>query len=221
GRTRTRHREKALREAHLSLTAAGAAHFGTGPRLLARAPARLARLQARDLELRLESLRGLVERDLEIVAEVIAAPRARPPRTLAAAEEAFEEVFEDRPEPDIADAARPGHRPEAVVLGALLGIREDPVSLVDLLEALLGLLVPGVLVRVVGPREVPVRLLQLSVVCVARHAEHAVVVLGRHHLEQGCAGGAGARRRSIRCAPRPGLWLTTDARRTTRREPRP
>src|SRR5262249_19180702 len=140
----------------------------------------LARLEARDLQLALDPLRSFVERDLEIVLEVVAAARARPPAALSAAKEALEEVFEDGTEPDVADAAAPGHGPEPVVSGPLVGIRQNRVRLADLLEALLGLFVAGVFVRMVRPGEIPVGPLQFGVIGVSGHTEHAIVVLGGH-----------------------------------------
>src|SRR4030095_9240931 len=67
-------------------------------------------------------------------------------------------------------------RADRVVLLALVGIGEDLVGLVDLLEALLGL---GLLVhvRVVLPGELPVRLLDVLGRGVLRHAEGLVIVL--------------------------------------------
>ena len=73
-----------------------------------------------------------------------------------------------------------GLRQRAVVLLALLGVAEDVVRLGDLLEALLGLLVAGVLVGVVLARELAVRLLDLVGRGLALDAEHLVVVLCGH-----------------------------------------
>ena len=58
--------------------------------------------------------------------------------------------------------------------GALVRVREDGVGLADLLEALLGGLVAGVLVGVVHPRELAVGLLQLGVVGLPGDAQDAV-----------------------------------------------
>src|SRR5262249_34457214 len=144
----------------------------------------LARLEALDLDLRLDAGGSLVERDLEVVLEIVSAPRPRAPSTLAAAEESFEEVFEDRAESDIAHAARSSHRAEAVVLGSLVWLREPRVGLADLLEALFRLLVAGISIGVVSPGEIAIDALQLGVVHIARDAEHAVVVFGRHRLSR-------------------------------------
>ena len=65
---------------------------------------------------------------------------------------------------------------ELVVLGALLGIGEHLIGLVDLLEALLGRLVPRVHVRVVLLGQRPVGLLDGRVVRVLGHAQNLVVV---------------------------------------------
>ena len=68
-------------------------------------------------------------------------------------------------------------RPERVVALALLGVGQDGVGLVDLLEALRGALVD---VRVVLAGELPVGRLDGLVVGGLRHAENLVVVLVFH-----------------------------------------
>ena len=78
-----------------------------------------------------------------------------------------------------------GRGAEAVVVGALVRIGQDGVRLADLFEAVFGLLVAGVLVGVVGPREVAVGLFQITVAGVARDAEDRVVVAGGHLRELG------------------------------------
>ena len=169
----------------------------------------LAGLEPRNLELGLEALGGLLERDLEVVAEVVPAPRPR-----AAAVAAARRRRTPRRDPRRSCRSRrrrprrrpPTHGAEAVVVGALVGVGQDGVRLADLLEALLGLLVAGVAVGVVGAGEVAVGLLQLRVVGVPGDAEDAVVVLGGH-----------ARRRRGRRPSRPGPPATvTIAGRSTR-----
>src|SRR6185503_17864769 len=71
------HGEKALGEAHLARAPAGAAGLGLGAGLLSGALAAFAAFQARDLELGLEALGRLLERHLEVVAQMLAPPRAR------------------------------------------------------------------------------------------------------------------------------------------------
>jgi hypothetical protein len=147
---------------------------------LARAAAGLAGLIAGNLELGLEPVRSLLERDLEPVLEVFAAPRSRA-APAAAAEEPLEEILDDGAEADVAGAsAEPRGGAEAVVVRALVRIREHGVRFADLLEALLGPGVARVLVRVVLAGEGAVDLLQLGVVGAPADAEDPVVVLGRH-----------------------------------------
>jgi len=102
------------------------------------------------------------------------------PTALRAAEEALEEILEDRAEAHVTAGAASADRAEAIVLGALLGVRQHGVGLADLLEALLGLLVAGVAVGMVGAGEVAVGLLQRRVVGISRDAEDAVKVPGGH-----------------------------------------
>ena len=71
-------------------------------------------------------------------------------------------------------------RADLVVLLALVGVGQDLVRLVDLLEALLGLLVPGVDVRMVLPGELAVGGPDLLLGGGLRHAQHGVVVLEFH-----------------------------------------
>src|SRR4029450_7993164 len=67
---------------------------------------------------------------------------------------------EGEPAPGL-EARPPVGRAPGVVLLALLRVGENVVRRLDLLEALLGILVAGVRVRVVLARELPVRLLDL------------------------------------------------------------
>src|SRR5688500_6346322 len=179
--TRPGHGEKAVAHAHLaaSLTrlARGLARAGLG----AGAGARLAALQARDLHLRLEAGRGLLERDLQLVLEVLPAHRARAAAAASAAgagEEVVEDVFEQRAEPtrEAAAGGRARCGAEAVVVRALVGIGEDRVGLAELLEALLGLLVTGILVGMELHGQLPVGLLQLGVAGTLVDAENLVIV---------------------------------------------
>jgi len=102
-------------------------------------------------------------------------------RAAATAEEPLEEVLDDGAEADIAwAAARPRDRAEAVIVRALVRIREHGVCLADLLEALLGPGVPWVLVWMVLASEGAVRLLEVGVGGVPADAEDRVIVLGRH-----------------------------------------
>src|SRR5262249_16238495 len=168
---RTRHREEALGEAHLPLAATRAAGLRPRAFLLAGAAAALARLVTRNLEFALDALGRLLQRDLQAILQVFAAAHAAAPPA-SAAEEALAEIFEDGAEARA--AAQVGHGTEAIVLGALVGIGEHGVGLADLLEALLGARVAGILVRMVLTGEGAVGLLQRGVVGVAGDAEDLV-----------------------------------------------
>src|SRR5207253_1835344 len=93
-------------------------------------------------------------------------------------------------------------RSEAVVLLPLLGIGEDVVRRLDLLELLLGSRVAGVLVRVVLARELAVRLADLVLRGALLHAQG--VVQGGHQSSSSSGGAGGA------------AATTTRAGRTTR-----
>src|SRR5581483_7286669 len=112
---------------------------------------------------------GLRQLDGQLVVEVVAADRARAPAaTGPAGEEVLEDVLEERAEARVGEAAERAAGAVPVVLGALVGVGEDGVGLVGLLEALLGLLVPRVAVRVVLHGQAAVRLLDLVLGGVAR-----------------------------------------------------
>src|SRR5262245_5185748 len=158
----------------------------------ARARARLAPLQARHLDLRLEPGGRVLEGDLQLVLEILAARGARaaaaPP---APGEEVLEDVLEEGAEARVAEAradARSG-RPEAVEMGTLVGIRQHGVRLVDFLEFLLGLLVVPVAVGMELHRELAVRLFDLGLAGFARAAEDLVVV-ARHRTQASSSGAA-------------------------------
>src|SRR5206468_9375283 len=65
--------EEAVRAPDLAAAAAEVAHLEAAARLDAGSAARVARLEPRDLDLRLDAGRRLLERDLELVLEVLAA----------------------------------------------------------------------------------------------------------------------------------------------------
>jgi len=131
-------------------------------------------------------VRRLLERDLEVVAQVGAAihARARAPLPEDVAEDLAERVGEVR-EARAAAACHAGLRihagmAEPVVRGALLFVGEDLVGLLRLLEVLLGLRVVGVAVRMPLHRELPIGLLDGLLVRVAIDPEHLVVVALGH-----------------------------------------
>src|SRR3954471_136543 len=131
----------------------------------------------RDRERDLRALERLVERDRDLGLEIGAARGLRPAgaRLRAAAEQVAQDVAEAAgleaaeaalargpaaPRPAAAPAGAE-EDPAAVVLLALVGVAHDVVGRLDLLEALLGLRVVRVAVRVVLARELAVGLLDL------------------------------------------------------------
>jgi hypothetical protein len=129
-------------------------------------------------------VRRLLERDLEVVAQVGAAEHGRAPAA-AAAEDLAEDVGKDVAEP--AHGARAGTNlridagmAELVVGRALVGIRQDLVGLLRFLEVLLGLRVLRVAVRMPFHGEPPVGLLQVVLGAILVDPEHFVVVALRH-----------------------------------------
>ena len=140
----------------------------------------------------LHALERVLERDADARLEVGAPLGLRSPRPLAAPEERAEvaeqvgEVAEidvlgsgrrpDRTRP----AARGRCRAEAVVRLALLGVREDVVGGLDVLEPLLRGRVVRIAVGMELAGELPVRLLELVVGRRLRDAEDGVGVAGRH-----------------------------------------
>src|SRR5262249_38743972 len=175
--------EEALLEADLSGSPALRAHLGLRSGLRAAAVAGGAGGEARDGESLVAAARRPLEGDLELVLEILTP--SGPCSTAAAAagaEEVAEEVPEDVLEPgaEVEAAESPalleGRVAEAVVPGSPLGIGQHLVGLPDLLEALLGLHVAGVLVGVVLVRQLAVGLLQVLVAAGAGDPQHLVVV---------------------------------------------
>src|SRR5690606_27501970 len=153
------------------------AHFAPAPalgtvadrcaRLRPAAVAAPAHLRARQLDLRLKTKGGLLETELQIVAQVrTLARRAPPARFAGAAEKHIEDVVEAtkatkpaevakgvKPPGTLAPGSVEGRVAEAVVLGTRLGIRQDFIGLADLFKLRLRLGVVFVDVRVILPGE--------------------------------------------------------------------
>src|SRR5690606_4809261 len=201
--------EEALRRPHTSLPTAAAAGRGTGAGARARAGTGLAGHRRGDDDLHLGAGVGLLEADLEIVAQVLAAGRAaRSAR--AAAEHVAEDVAEHLVEDvvHVVHAGRAGAARAAVDTGVaepvvgrtLLGIGEDRIGFVDFLEPRGGLFAPAVAVRVVLHRQLAEGGLQGRLVAAAGYAQDLVIVthrssaLGRLKLSWDRAR-SGARRR--------------------------
>ena len=158
----------------------------------ARALARLARLFSRNDDRCFGAFRGLVEGDLEIVAEVGASlrPAAAPPAAaedLAEAEHVTEtgedvrKVREDRGVESWARARAGDTRmAEAIVQAALLRVGQDGVRLRRFLEGLLGLVISGVAIGMEFQRELAIRALDLDFARVPGHTKDFIVITLAH-----------------------------------------
>ena len=133
------------------------------------------------------ALGGLFEGDGQVGLDIAAPPWGVGVGPAGPAAEAPEEAIEDvgEVEAPLEGAAAPGAAAEVgvyprvaelVVPGPLLLVGEDLVGLVDLLELLLGLLVPGVQVRVVLLRQLPVCFFDLVLRGALLYAQHLVII---------------------------------------------
>src|SRR5206468_2490694 len=125
-------------------------------------------------DLRLHALQRVFERERDLHLDVVAALTALfgPAAAYAAAEHPAEDVAQVAQIPEVEPLGGVPREPaagsrtsvggaERVVLLPLLGVREHVVRVLDLLEALLGLLVARIRVRVVLTGKLPVGLLDL------------------------------------------------------------
>jgi hypothetical protein len=156
----------------------------------ARATAGLAGLLPRNLNRRLEVRRRFFERDLEVVAKIGAALWSAAPSASAedvgeskdvpqATEDVLETGEDIRIEAGGGGAAEPSVT-EAVVHVALVGVRQDGVSLGRLLELLLGRVVARVAIGMVGQRKLAVCALDLLLRRRPRDGQYLVVVALAH-----------------------------------------
>src|SRR5262249_51417045 len=181
GRAGPGHHQDALRDPLPAASSAGRAGLRPRPRLGSRPRAGLARDQPRDLQRRLDSDRGVLERHLHPVDDVAAGRAAGPAASEAGeTEEVLEEVGELAEDRRVESGkARPAARdagvPEPVVAGPLLGVGEDGVRLGGFLELLGRLGIAGIAVRVVRQGELAVRRLQLAVDGFPAYTEDLVV----------------------------------------------
>ena len=137
---------------------------------------------------------GLLERDLQIVAQVRAALRSgrsllRSAAAACAAEEHVEDVGDAvaaRETAETTGAGRAGisYGTEAIVLLTLLRVAQHLVRFVDLFELVLGRGFVGSDVGVMDPREPAVRTLDIGLGCVTFDAEHRIII-GRHGSSSG------------------------------------
>src|SRR5690606_4819447 len=168
-------------------SAARRARDALRPGRRAAAVAALARDAARDIDLDRVAGHRLLERQLELVAQVRAAIHLRPAAG-AGAENVAEHVAENvaervRPAEAVAEARAArldAGMAEAVVSRPLPLVGEDFVGFFRFLELRLGVGIVRVAIRVVLHREATVRLLQLVRIGAALDAEHFVIVALRH-----------------------------------------
>src|SRR6266542_147147 len=186
--------EEALLGPQTAAAMAGRALLRLGAGLGATALAGLAGDRRRHAHRGFGAAIGLLKRDLEIEAQILAAHvGASAAAALAAGtEHLLEDVAEYRAEiealgaaaerstgPAGAHAAFEGGWPIAVVGGALLGILQDVVGVVDVLEPLLGVLVIPIAVRMMLHGELSERLLEVVGARRPVDSEQLVIVL-RH-----------------------------------------
>ena len=176
---------------HLAAAAAVGADLRRGPRLAAAALAGSALLAALHGHVLLAAEGRLLERHGHAGADALA-PLGRVGVTaLLAAKAAAEKAAEDIAQIAEVKAARTAIRAaacaravagvdareaELVILGPLLGVRENLVGLVDLLELLLGLLVTGVHVRVVLSGQLFICFFDLVLRCALADAEDLIII---------------------------------------------
>ena len=165
-------REKTLLHAQLPAAVAPRAGDRLGARFGAAALALVAGDQCRHADRRLLAAERLLERDLKVIAQVVAT--ARPTLATPAAHDLAKHLLEDVGKAAGAEAETTrtgaaalfeGGMTKAVIGGALLIVFEDVVSFVDILEFLLGALVPGITIGVVLHCELAIGPLELVGAC--------------------------------------------------------
>ena len=180
--------EETVARPNLALAAAHLAGAGARPGLGARAAARLARRGAVDIELDRAAGEGVLQADLEIVAQVRSAQHIAAPRLAAehVAEHGIENVGEAgeilRPaaKAAIAAAILESGMAEAVIGGALLRVLQAIIGFADRLELRFLLLAAGMLVRMAFHREPAIGGLDRRRVRAALHLQQ-LVIIGFNH----------------------------------------
>jgi hypothetical protein len=178
-------REEALSGPHAAGAAAGAADRRAGAGLGARAVADLAGDGGGNLDLDLGARIGLLERDLQVVTQVLAALGTVRLATTAAehlAEHVAKDVVEDIAGVGAAEAAlsalravHPGMA-EAIIGRALLSVGQHRIGFVDFLEARGRVLATAIAVGMVLHRHLAEGDLQGGVIAASGHAQDFVIV---------------------------------------------
>ncbi len=204
-------REEALLRANPAAPVTGRALYRLGAGLGAAAAALVAGNEVRHPDRRLLAAKALLERDFEIVAQIVAAARA-PLAAAAAAHELAEHLVEDIGKstrkaeiPGAAPAALlEGGMAEPVIGGALLIVLQNVIGLADVLEFLFGRLVARIAVRVTLHRQLAIGFFQIVGAGGFVDAENLVKILLGHDRGAFATGEGGAGRRLDRSiSPRP------------------
>ena len=173
-RTGALEREEALGVADFALAAAHLAGLWLGAGLGAGAGAGFAGHRGRDADLRRLAGVGLLQRDFHVVAQIGAALAAGAAAAAAAAH--AEQVVENIGERGGEFGAEAGRRPAAhavlergmaiaIIGGALVRVLQDLVGFVDFLEAVLGVLVARIAIRMAHHRLLAESGLDVTVAC--------------------------------------------------------
>ena len=169
---------------------AGGAGGGPAAGLAAAALAAFAALHARHLNIGAHAEHGVLETDFQIVADVLAALRARAPPAAAAAALAEQVAEAEEIAEDVAEigellgveagrtAARALHSgvAEAVVSGALLRIAQDAIGLAAFLELLFGVGIVGIPIGMKALGELAVSGLQFRIGGLLADTEYFVII---------------------------------------------
>ena len=174
--------EKPLLKPDLAGAAAGRADLRFGARLCAAAATGVATFVIGDIDLCFNAKSRLFETDFHIVLQIVAALAPSPLRRRRQdiAEDIAENIAERgsgaKAEARGESACAHTGMAELIVLGSFLRIREDFIGLGDFLELLFGLLIPGILVRMIADRQLPESLLDLRFRCIPMNSEHLVII---------------------------------------------
>ncbi len=161
---------------------AGAAGDGASAGFGAGATAGAAFVHGRHAQLRFGAARRLFQRDLEVVAQIraavdVATPAARLAEDVAKnVAERVREIARTTARPGAAHIRVDAGMAELIVGGALLAVGEHLVGLLGLLEALLGLGVVRIAVRMKLHGQLAIGLLDVVVRCVAVDPQHIVKI---------------------------------------------
>ena len=188
------HQEKPLLRPDLAIALAGAAGLHTGCRTTFRANTLtgFAGNAGGEADSLLSAGESFFQRNLHLRAQIRTAPRSRAltaPAAAKAAEHFFENIFKaaaakGATATKAATTARPallkGGMTETVISGALFGILQHIVSLVQFLELGFGFCIALIAVRVPLHRKLAIGFLEVILARIARDAENLVIIAFCH-----------------------------------------